>query len=125
MPKSSTKRKNGRTKKYVQRSANGDPINKRSTTMINTIRRKQMVRTQLLHQACLSLTSAEVQMAIDSGAGHEMSYVTTKLDDNGVPVDGETKTITLSKVDLTRLESIHRYKVKSEELMKKNAETKE
>ena len=106
MPKSSTKRKNGRNKKSVQRDSAGNAINSKNTKQVQRIRMKQMFRMQLLHNACQSLTACEVKTAIDKGRGYKMSYVSTKLDDNGVPVDGITKEIVLSNIDIKRLESI-------------------
>jgi hypothetical protein len=84
-------------------------------------RYRQMMRTQLLNVACQSLTAAEVQSAIEKGVNHSLSYVSTKLDENGVPVDGETKQIKLSNIDLRRLEMIKRNKESNESFMKENA----
>ena len=120
MPKSSSKRKNGTTKKYVQRDYAGNPVRARDKKHHRTVQIRQMMRMQLLNTACESLTSTEVQMAIDAGKGHAMSYVSTELDENGVPTSGVTKTISLASVDIQRLQSIHTRKVSSEEEMKKN-----
>lgn len=125
MTKSKNRRKNGRVKKYVQKDAAGFPVKARNKRHIREARFKQMMRVQLLHTACQSLTSSEVKMAMDKGKGHEMSYVSTKLDENGVPTSGETKTIKLSKIDIDRLESIYQSKLASEEQMKHNAEKEE
>jgi len=76
-------------------------------------RYKQMMRTQLFHQACESLTTEEVKSAMVNGA--TLKYIHTILDENGVPVDGETKELKVSNLDIKRLESILRYKESREE----------
>ena len=119
MPKSSTKRKNGRNKKCVKKDSAGNIVNSKNTKQIRNIRIKQMLRMQLLNSACQSLTACEVKIAIDKGSGHKMSYISTELDKNGVPVDGVTKQITLSNIDVARLESIWTNKLASEKQMKK------
>ena len=122
MPKSSNKRKNVKVKKSVQRDGAGNPIRARDNVPIREIRIKQMMRMQLLNSACESLTSTEVQMAIDAGKGHAMTYVSTELDKNGVPTSGETKSISLANVDVTRLKSIFTQKEASEQELKNNVE---
>ncbi len=123
MPTSKKKRKNGKVYNYVQKDFSGDPVKARDKKHTRNTRISQMLRMQTLSSACESLTSAEIQSAIDSGKGHEMSYISTKLDENGVPVEGSTKTIKLANIDIQRLESIHKTKLQSEELAK-NAEKK-
>jgi hypothetical protein len=117
MPKSRNKRANGKVKSYVQKDPSGNPIRKRDKKPLKDIRIKQMMRTQMLNQACESLTSAEVKLAIEKGKGHTLSYITTVLDGAGVPVDGETKTLTLASLDIARLDSILKYKERSEKAM--------
>jgi predicted PilT family ATPase len=124
MPTSKKKRKNGKIKKSVQKDFAGNPVRARDLKHTRSTRISQMLRIQTLGSACESLTSVEIQSAIDSGKGHELSYISTKLDENGVPVEGDTKTIKISNVDLVRLEAIHRTKVQSEEMMKENQENK-
>lgn len=65
---------------------------------------KQMMRTQMLHNAAESLSAKELEMAMLGS--RVMYFVETKLDDNGVPVDGETKQVKLSKLDVRRLEGV-------------------
>tara|TARA_R100000541_G_C1867722_1_gene80300 strand:+ start:309 stop:692 length:384 start_codon:yes stop_codon:yes gene_type:complete len=123
MPKSNNKRKNGKVKKYSQKDSSGKHIKARDLNHQNSIRAKQMMRMQLLTSACESLTSAEVQMAIDAGKGHEMSYVSTKLDEKGVPTEGDTLLIKLSNLDTVRLNSIFNHKKAGEKKMQENAES--
>ena len=123
MPTSKKKRKNGKAYNYVQKDFAGNPVKARDLKHTRNTRVKQMIRIQMLGSACESLTSVEIQAAIDSGKGTELSYISTKLDESGVPVEGETKTIKLANIDIQRLESIHKTKLQSEELAK-NAEKK-
>lgn len=122
MAKSNNKRKNGKIKKSVQKDRAGHVISlsKNNSKLVNNIKFKKMMRTQMLNQACESLTADEVQAQIDKGKGNELSYISTKLDENGVPVSGETKRILISNSDIERLESIYRYKVRSEKLSQQN-----
>jgi len=115
MAKSKNKRKNGTVKKYVQKDRAGHPISlSNSSKLVKNIKFKKMMRTQMLNQACESLTADEVQTQIDKGKGCELSYIATKLDENEVPVSGETKTISISNSDIERLKSIYRYKIRIE-----------
>lgn len=123
MPKSNNKRKNGKVKKSSQKDFSGNNIKARDLNHQNSIRAKQMMRMQLLTSACESLTSAEVQMAIDAGKGHEMSYVSTKLDEKGVPTEGDTLSIKLSNVDTRRLTAIFNHKKDGEQQMQENADS--
>lgn len=122
MAKSKNKRKNGTIKKYVQKDRAGHVISlsKDNSKLVNNIKFKKMMRTQMLSQACESLTADEVQAQIDKGKGNELSYISTKLDENGVPVSGETKSVVISNSDIERLKSIYRYKVRSEKLSQQN-----
>ena len=43
--------------------------------------------------------------------GAELKYVSTKLDDNGGPVDAGIETIIIRSSDIKRLDSIHKNKV--------------
>ena len=58
-------------------------------------------------------------MAVEEGVGYVLSYFSTKLDDNGVPVNGDSKDIVLSKIDIVRLESILDRKLAMEERVEK------
>lgn len=78
---------------------------------------KQYMRTQLIHNACESLTAEEVKDAMVKG--YELNYISTTLDDNGVPVDGETKTIKISNIDILRLQPIYEAKIRQEESLNK------
>jgi hypothetical protein len=76
-------------------------------------RYKQMMRTQLFHQACESLTTEEVKQAMVNGA--ILKYIHTTLDEKGVPVDAGIKELKVSNLDIKRLESILKYKESREE----------
>tara|TARA_R110000765_G_scaffold26628_3_gene64899 strand:- start:3044 stop:3421 length:378 start_codon:yes stop_codon:yes gene_type:complete len=125
MPKSKSKRKNGKLNKYVQRDYAGNPVRARDESHHKDVRIRQMMRMQTLTNACESLTSAEVQLAIEAGKGHEMSYISTTLDDNGVPIDGDTKLITLANLDVNRLQSILAHKESIEGQILEDAGVKE
>ena len=118
MPKSKSRRKGGVSKKYVQRDSAGNPVRAKDNKHIRNISVKQIMRMQTLNSACESLTSAEVQTAIDAGKGYELSYVSTVLDDGGVPISGDTLTIRLANIDIDRLKSILKHKGAAEETVK-------
>ena len=123
MSKSNNKRKNGKVKKSSQKDFSGNHIRARDLNHQKSIKIKQMMRMQTLTSACESLTSAEVQLAIDAGKGHEMSYISTKLDDNGVPVEGDTVLIKLANVDIRRLVAIFNHKEAGEQQLQENTES--
>ena len=69
---------------------------------------KRMMRTQTIHNACASLTVEEVKEAMV--VGYNLKYVTTTLDENGVPIDAGIEELKISNIDIRRLESILRHK---------------
>jgi hypothetical protein len=77
---------------------------------------KQFMRTQLIHNACESLTAEEVKEAMVKG--YELKYISTQLDENGVPIEGETKSIKISNIDILRLRPIYDSKLKQESINK-------
>jgi hypothetical protein len=65
---------------------------------------KSMMRAQTLANAADSLSAKELEEVMVKGA--MMSYVTTVLDDNGVPISGETKQLKISNIDIQRLQNV-------------------
>jgi hypothetical protein len=65
---------------------------------------KSMMRAQMLTGAAESLSAKELEEVMVKDA--MMSYVTTTLDENGVPVSGETKQLKISNIDIERLRGI-------------------
>lgn len=112
MAKSSKKRKNGKVKPSIQRDFSGAISNSRTKSHNRKVNYKRMMRSQLLYQACESLTAEEVLKSMVSGS--KMSYISTKLDENGVPVEGDTKDILITSADLPRLEAIYKNKLITE-----------
>jgi len=70
----------------------------------NQVNYKRMMRSQMLSNAAESLSAKELEMAMLGS--RVMHFVETKLDENGVPVDGETKQVKLSNIDVQRLEGV-------------------
>lgn len=93
-----------------------------------------IMRTYMLQDACNSLTSKEVRdiynqavLRRDStetvkGPKPVLKHVTTVLDENDVPVSGETKEIQISNSDIARLESIFQAKEREEKRIKEKQE---
>ena len=65
---------------------------------------KRMMRAQMLSNAAESLSAKELEQAMLGSK--VMHFVETKLDENGVPIDGETKEVKLSNIDIQRLEGV-------------------
>lgn len=65
---------------------------------------KRMMRTQMLNNAAESLSAKELEDVMENTK--ILRFVQTELDENGVPVDGETKEIKLSNIDIKRLEGV-------------------
>jgi hypothetical protein len=65
---------------------------------------KRMMRAVKLSTAADSLTASELETAMTQTK--VLQYVETKLDENGVPVDGDTKELKLSNIDIRRLERV-------------------
>jgi hypothetical protein len=115
MPKSKH-RKN--RKKYVERDASGKPKGTYKQQM--GVKNLQMIRSLLFNNACESLTATEVKEAMS--VGKDLTYISTTLDENGVPVEGGTETIKVTSADIKRLERIHTYKVDAEQQLKEDVE---
>jgi hypothetical protein len=73
------------------------------------VRYKQMMRTQMIHNACESLSAVEVQAAMEEFEKNKtatLSYVTTELDENGVPISGDVKELKISAIDVRRMQGV-------------------
>ena len=124
-------------KKYVQKDASGKPINRRSSKVVQDAKRAMMYRVFKLQNASNSLTAKEINILLDSlierknstekvkGPKPVMKYVETKLDENNVPMDGDTKEIPLSNSDITRLEQILKMKQEQEASLSKKVKEEE
>lgn len=117
MPKSK-----GRKKKSNVRKDMSGKVFKKSN--VNEIRRKMTMRHMFISQACESLTSSEIKEILDrvpfTGS---LSYIETKLDENGVPVEGETKEMKIGgSSDYERLSAVHRSKVAQEKAAEEKVE---
>ena len=114
MPKSRSRKKKGGPRKDLS----GKVYSKKRA---QEIQRKRTMRHMTLSQACESLKSSELEEIINNEPfGGELSYIETKLDDNGVPVAGETKSIKIGgESDKSRLETILRHKQVQEQAANK------
>lgn len=125
MPKSKV-----RKKKVHQRDGSGKITNSRTKKHINEAKRAMMMRTLTIQNASNSLTAEELNIILESAIarrdstdkikGHKLvlQYIETKLDENNIPIDGETKELVLSNADIPRLNQIVQMKKQSEEQMK-------
>ena len=114
-----TKSRLRKNRKNRHVDASGKPITKKSS---GRIRNAVIMRMFTLQDACRSLTTSEVEEIYNKaverrdstekvkGPKPVLKYVTTKLDENQVTVDGETKEISISSADIHRLESIIKQK---------------
>jgi len=129
MPKS----KNRKLKKITKQiDSSGKLANSRTKKHLRDIRRKTMYRGIMFQEASNSLSLKEWEDILtqaeerrDStktikGPKPILSYVHSSLDENGVPIEAETKHITISNVDINRLKTILEQKQKEE----KQKETK-
>lgn len=94
-----------------------------------------MMRFFKLQDACRSLTAKEVETLLkdlkDRRDSKEkikpkkpvLKFIETKLDENQVPVKGETKEIILSYADIDRLNSILEGKISDEKKVKEQGVT--
>jgi len=108
-------------KKYIQRDAAGHPLNSNTKRHARSIGTKQMMRKMQIQQACAGHSSEEIEIYIDhlkETSKGTLKYVTTTLDDNGVPVSGETKQIKLCRGDINTLETTLRLKKEEETKVK-------
>ena len=112
--------------KYLQKDSAGNVTNSRTKNHIKDAKRKMMFRTLTIQNASNSITAKELEEILtkakerrDSeeivkGPWPVLSYIDTKLDENNVPIDGETKNLSISASDIPRLSSILDMKKQSE-----------
>jgi len=129
----------GRKKKKITKQVDGSGkiANSRTKKHINNVRRLSMVRGMLFQEASNSLTAAELKGILDKaierrdstatvkGPKPTMSYIETKLDDKGVPTQGETKEISISNADINRLQRVLEMKENSERQLKEQVKEQE
>ena len=115
MPKSSKR------KPSIQRDSAGNPFKKKNIEHIKRARYKQMMRVERIYAACDSLTAAEVDVAIKAGKGYMLEYISTILDENGVPVSGDSESIRICNGDIDLLKSVYVEKRRSEDATKEKA----
>jgi len=113
-------------KKYVQKDGAGNTTNARTKKHITNAKRAMMFRTLKLQNASNSISSKELEELLEKaiarrdseekvkGPWPTLTYIETKLDENNIPIDGETKTLPISSVDIPRLSSILSMKKQSE-----------
>lgn len=110
-----------RKPKQIMKDASGKPFSKKG---MREAQRKITMRHMALSQACESLKASEIEELINSEPfGGTLDYIQTKLDENGVPVDGETKQLTVGgSADKARLERILENKIVQEAKAKEQTE---
>ena len=122
--------KSRKKKKYVQKDSAGNPANSRTKKHVESAKRAMLMRTFVLKQASDSLTSIELnellRLSIERKKSKEkvkpskviMTYIQTALDENHVPMDGETKQLELSANDIPKLRQIAQMKEQAEQSLK-------
>tara|TARA_R110000744_G_scaffold121225_2_gene225738 strand:- start:174 stop:578 length:405 start_codon:yes stop_codon:yes gene_type:complete len=121
-------------KKYVQKDGAGNPTNSRTKKHVTSAKRGMMFRALTIQNASNSLSAKELEALLtqaierrDSteavkGPWPVLTYIETKLDENNVPVGGETKELPISSSDIPRISSILGMKKQDEEVANTAAE---
>jgi len=119
-----------KNKKYVQKDSSGKHVSARTKNHIQEAKRAMMYRTFTLQNASSSLSAKELNILLDSAIERRdsslevkkpkpiMTYIETIMDENQVPMDGESKEIELSAGDIPKLRQIMEMKEQAEEQLK-------
>jgi len=130
-------------KKKSQVDAAGNLTTSHTKKHVQSAKRAMMMRALTLQNASNSLSAAELNILLDSAIKRKdfyqdkkegievrpakpvMKYTETKLDENGVPMGGNTKEIELSNADIPRLTQIAKMKEQAEEQVEEQVQKTE